>query len=65
MPKNPWVQSPRVTPEEMRKAMEEFKNKGGEVISLPEGFKEDNRAHSSTAVKIGSLALKLRALKKN
>ncbi len=61
---NPWVKQKQTSPEDMRKAMDEFKNRGGEILIIPENYKEDNRLNSSTAVKIGFLAQKLRALKK-
>jgi|MudIll2142460700_1097286.scaffolds.fasta_scaffold568859_2 hypothetical protein len=62
---NPWVSAPRTSDAEFEKAIREFQNKGGEILQIPEGFKEDSRANSSTAVKLGSLHLKLRSLKKD
>lgn len=63
MSRNLWVETPRKSDEEIEREIQEFLNRGGEIIKLDENF-NPNKKNSDTAVKLGDVYRKLRAAQK-
>lgn len=63
MKRNPWVQAPRLTNEEMEAEIQAFLSRGGEIIVINETH-GTTKTNSDTAVKIGKVHRQLEACKK-
>lgn len=64
MARNPWVETPRFTNEEIDAQIQEFLNGGGEIIQIPDNFKSI-KTKTEKGIKIGKVYRQLEACKKS